>query len=148
MKKVLFCLSIMTLLFCSSCKKDEKTNYADAFVGNYDVWVEANFNVPIMGSVPYDFSNEGTIEKNGDEGDVTITMMDQTVNGYVRADGLHIEPIVMTENIAGYDMNVTVTVPVIAPPVDGVITASANMMASVAIGVVNGTADITAIKKQ
>ena len=149
MKKLVICLITILAVFFSACKEKEKpVNYADAFVGNYDVSAEATLNIPILGTYPLSIpASDGVIVKDGDEGDVIITMMGQTVSGFARKDGLHVDPFIVNQEIAGYNLAMTVATPVIAPPVDGVITCTANISASIVLGTVTGTADITAVKK-
>ncbi len=149
MKRIVICLITMFVVMFSACKKSEQPfNYADAYVGNYDVDVDATLNIPGIGTYPMTMpTSDGQIVKEGDEGDVIVTMFGQNVSGYARKDGLHMDPFVVNRQILGINMLLTIATPVIEPPVDGVIRCTANISASIALGTVTGTADITAIKK-
>ena len=83
MKKFMICMFAMATLAMAGCNKDkengEDNNPANAFVGQYEVEVNAQLYTT-LGSYPLDMPvMVATIEKNGDQGDVTITMMNQTI---------------------------------------------------------------------
>lgn len=149
MKKILFCLVALTSMALYSCGKDDDSNLADKFVGEYDVTAEATLhNIPMMGDYSQTLDNlTCTIAKDGEEGDVILTMADRSTTGYVDKKGLHVESMVITETLMGANVDITVTFPVISEPVNGTIHWVSPISASVMGVSISGEADVTAIKK-
>ena len=149
MKKVLFCLVAVAAFAFASCGDDTKENPADAYAGTYTITGMAHLNgVPVIGT--YDTQipeSEVTITPDGETGNVTITMNGTTATGYVNESGMHIDPVIVNTNILSTDVEITVAIPVIGAPVDGVITTTANLTATIMGMAITGTADITATKK-
>lgn len=149
MKKILFCLVALTSMALYSCGKDDDSNLADKFVGEYDVTAEATLhNIPMLGDYSQTLDNlTCTIVKDGDEGDVILSMADRSSTGYVDKKGLHVEPIVVSETLMGASVDITVTFPVISEPVNGTMTWVSPISASLMGVAINGEANVTAIKK-
>lgn len=155
MKKILTCLFAISLLAFTSCEKNNEneeqprpTDYAAAFIGTYDVTINASMTLPIIGETPVPLpSMEAVCERKGDGNEVTLTMSNRTIEGYANASGLHVDPFIAQQNIAGYDLSITVTVPVVAAPTDGVISGTATLSASMAGVAIPGTAEYSAVKR-
>lgn len=150
MKKFMICMFAMATLAMAGCNKDkengEDNNPANAFVGRYEVEVNAQLYTT-LGSYPLDMPvMVATIEKNGDQGDVTITMMNRSINGYVKQDGLHLDPFIVNREIMGATVAVTVAVPVVKAPESGLMNTTATLTASIAGFSANGTADVFATR--
>ena len=159
MKKFLFCFVAIATVLCSGCNKDDEdndqqqppqpqvTDYAAPFIGTYDMSVDATLVVPVLGetNIPVNDIEVSITRKEGNE--VVLTVSDQALEGYVNSSGLHVDPFISNTTIMGYDVAITVTVPVIEPPVDGRISGSAPLSATIAGTNVNGTADFVAIKR-
>ena len=101
----IFIASILALsaLGLGGCAK----NYADNFVGTYDVTVKAS-----VGGIPIpDQTTTATIELDGDEGDVKCTIVGVTVEGTASSLGLALDPVTYssTSNIMGSDIQFEVT---------------------------------------
>lgn len=155
MKRFLTCLLAVSLLAFVSCKKDDvneeqprQTDYAADFLGTYDVSINASMTLPILGETPIPLPEmEATCVRNGDGNEVILTMSNRTIDGYANASGLHVDPFLAQQSIAGYDLSITVTVPVVAAPTDGVISGTASLSASVAGVAIPGSAEFTAVKR-
>lgn len=126
-KNLIICLVAACGLMFGSCKK---TNYAEDFVGNYNVTITPTLTVtiPVLGNqaVPMDpITTTCTIALNGDDGDVTATMNGQTFKGTADKDGLQLDPNSYSGTIASMgsytDVHYTVnfTHPVIKVPTNG-----------------------------
>ncbi|MBO4306790.1 MAG: hypothetical protein J5848_00560 [Bacteroidales bacterium] len=156
MRRLLLSVFVLsTLLFCACHKEEEKpveqpvdNNPANAFVGEYDVDVEATLILPIIGEYPLSMPDmDGSIVKVGDDGDVRVTLFGQTQDAYVRNDGMHVDPFIMNQDISGMTLAITVAMPVVKAPVDGVITTTAILSGTTSLGAINGTADIVAVRR-
>lgn len=155
MKRLLLSVFVMSLLVFSACKEKEQptpeppdNNPANAFVGEYTVSADAVLVLPMVGEYPMTIPDmDGSVEKVGNYGDVKLNIFGQTLDAYVRGDGMHVDPFIINQEIYGISMAVTVAFPVIKAPVDGVITTTATLSATTSLGSVNGTADVVAVRK-
>jgi len=156
MKKILFILLCLSAISFTSCSKDdddnsaqqEQVNPATEFVGKYIVSTEAHLQIPIVGNIDLPWQDmDATIALKGNNGDVTVSMAGQTTTGYVNDSGLHIDPIIVNQQIMSMQLDVTVTFPVIHKPVNGTTSWTATLSASSSYGSVTGTADMTAVKQ-
>lgn len=122
---------------------------ADDFVGDYALDGTLTINLPdaLGGTQTRPIENiEISIIRNGDNGDVTIIMGDESYDGYVNNSGLHIDPIIVNYPLGQYNIALTATIPTINKPVNGVTTCQATIMASVYGITITGNADVTATK--
>ena len=154
MKRIFLCLMAVAMIAFVSCKKDKEeeqqsqVNPAKEFVGDYIVSTQAHLQIPVLGSQDIPLSDmDASIVLDGDKGDVKLTMSGQTTTGYVNDKGLHVDPIILNENIMSVPMTITVTFPVISKPVNGVTSWTATLSATSSYGNITGTADMTAVKQ-
>lgn len=127
----------------------QKPSYADAFVGEYTVSSVATlYDIPILGTTTQELPDmDATIEKDGDNGEVILTMSGQTTTGYVNQAGLHVDPLIINQEISGYNVSITIAFPTISAPVNGVTSWEANISTSLAGIAVSGVAQMTATRK-
>lgn len=155
MKRFLTSLLLVSLVAFVSCKKDNENedtphfdDYAINFIGAYDVNIDASVTLPVLGNYNIPFNNmEATCVRKGDGNEVTLTMSNRSLDGYANASGLHVDPFVYNQNVAGYDLAFTVTIPVVSAPVNGVISGTATLSATLAGVNIPGTANYTAVKR-
>lgn len=147
MKKLLFCLVAIATIAFTSCKK-EKANPAEDFVGNYTVSATFHAQVPVLGNLDQPLNDmDASITLNGDEGAVNVTMAGKTTTGNVTEAGMTVQSIVISQTIMGATVDVTVTFPTIAKPVNGTTSWVSGITASLNGIALNGTADMKAVKK-
>ena len=152
MKKFIVCLMAFAAIAFVSCTKDdpeaETANPAKEFVGTYSLSGTATVSLPVVGqqSVPVP-SMDCTVALKGDKGDVTLTINDKSIDGYVNDSGLHIDPFNYNTEILNTSLAFTVTVPTIAKPDNGRVSTTASLVASVSGVAVNGTADVIGVRK-
>ena len=123
--------------------------YADAFVGEYTVEGSGTLNnIPVIGTYTLDIpATDATIAKVGNSNAVELTMAGQTVSGYVDASGLHVDPIVINQTIATFNVSINVSFPTIVPPLNGQMSWVSTLSASLSGVPITGTADLVATKK-
>lgn len=124
---------------------------ADDFVGNYTLNGTITINLPdiVGGTQERPIENmEISVIRNGDNSDVTIIMGEQSFDGYVNNSGLHIDPIVVNYPIGTASMALTVAIPTIEKPVNGVTSCHATITASYGVYTISGFADVTATKME
>lgn len=147
MKKLLFCLVAVATIAFVSCKK-EKVNPAADFVGEYTVTATVHAQIPILGPIDQDLdAMDASITLNGDEGNVNITMAGQSTTGVVTEAGMTIQPIVISQEVMGTSVDVTISFPTIAKPVGGTTSWTSTITANISGFPVTGTADMTATRK-
>lgn len=150
MKKLILCLLAFSFLTFVSCKKDEPVNPAAEFVGDYTVSGTLTLNLPsVVGgtqSMPIP-NTDLTIALKEDKGDVTLTVGENSYNGYVTETGLHIDPIVVNYPIMQTNIDMTVTIPTVEKPVNGKTSFQAAVSATASGITITGTADVVATKK-
>ena len=155
MKKIILCLLAFSFLAFVSCKKEENSpevvNPAKEFVGDYTISGTLNLNLPTaLGGtqqIPVQ-ERELSIALNGNEGDVIITSGQYSVDGYVRNDGLHVDPVVVQYPFMSSNIDLTLTIPTVKKPVNGTTSCIASVVATVSGITITGTADITVTKVQ
>ena len=64
----------------------------------------------------------------------------------MRKDGLHLDPFIVNREIMGASVAVTVAVPVVKAPENGLTSTTATLTASIAGFSANGTADVFATR--
>ncbi len=150
MKKLMVCLFVLTAMVLVSCgKEEEKTpDYAAAFIGNYTASVDAVLNVPVLGEVPLPINNlDVTVTRGLAENEVKMTAMNQTLDGYCNASGLHLDPFVSNTTVMSTTISVTVTMPTVPAPVNNTVNGTATLAATVMGYSVTGNATYTAVKQ-
>ena len=161
MKRLLLALLVVSSLTIASCSKEETEeetkNYAEAFVGDYTVStkMQLSFPNPLTGQQQTISETvddiDASIALNGDQGAVTITALEKTIDGTVDKDGLHIDAKSVDIPESEIPINVTFSFPTIKEPVNGTTSWRANLKATVTVGTIplsaTGIADQTATKK-
>ena len=150
MRKILVCLLVMATFAMVACHKEEEKapDYAADFIGNYSVTVNAVLNVPVLGEVTLPIDNmEVTVTRGVGDNEVKMSAMNQTLDGYCNASGLHLDPFVSNTSIMGTSVSVTVTMPTVPAPVNGQVNGTAMLSATVSGYSVTGTATYTGVKQ-
>ena len=126
---------------------------ADDFVGDYLLNGTLTLNIPtelasfLGDNQSQDITDrEVSVERVGDNGDVSITMDGNSYEGYVNNSGLHIDPIIINYPLGQTSLTATLTIPVISKPVDGSTSCQATLIATVYGIAITGTADIVATR--
>ena len=150
MKKLLICMFALATFAMVACgdQEDETPDYAAKFVGTYDVTVNAVLNIPMYGEVEIPMNDmEAVVARKATANEVTMTAMNQTLNGYCNESGLHLDPFAVNSDIMGISMSITVTIPTVAAPTSSTITGTAALAATVMGASVTGNANYTAVKR-
>lgn len=152
MKKLLICMFAIATLGLVSCNKDDDKDstpdYAADFIGNYILSVNATMAIPVYGDVDLPVGDmEASVVRKGTGNEVTLTVMNQTLDGYCNENGLHVDPFTVNTNLMSVSVALTVTVPTVAAPVNNTVSGTAAIAATIMGYSATGTAIFTGVKQ-